>query len=60
VDFTKDRGVFTYQNGGHPKSEAVLWYQHRAIYGDDDRFPDEERERATIAKANEAKGNLFQ
>ena len=55
VDFTKDRGVFTYQNGGHPKSEAVLWYQHRAIYGDDDAFPKEKEEVA----ARDAKERLF-
>lgn len=44
VDFTKDRGILAYQNGGHPESESELWYQHRAIYGDDDNFDDEQRE----------------
>jgi hypothetical protein len=59
VDFTKDRGILAHQNGGHPASEAVLWYQHRAIYGDDDAFPKEKEEMATREAARDAKERLF-
>jgi hypothetical protein len=44
----KMRGVWPYQGGRHPESQGGIWYSHRALFGCNEDYTDEERDEERV------------
>jgi hypothetical protein len=53
------RGIWPYQGGRHPESQGGIWYSHRALFGCNEDYADEERDEAERAKSKQAKQGQF-
>jgi hypothetical protein len=59
INFVKMRGVWPYQGGRHPESQGGIWYSHRALFGCDEDYTDEERDVSERARSKQAKQGQF-
>jgi hypothetical protein len=53
------RGVWPYQGGRHPEAQGGIWYSHRALFGCDEDYTDEERDVSERARSKQAKQGQF-